>query len=64
MLDDKHVVFGYVCEGFEIVEAINQVGTPSGRPLADVCIVDCGKLDGFDFELDPVEDKPGDDDDD
>lgn len=56
LLDEKHVVFGYVCDGFEVVDAINCVGTPSGRPSADVRIVDCGQLDGFDFEMEAIED--------
>jgi peptidylprolyl isomerase len=51
MLDEKHVVFGYVCDGYDVVDAINNVGSPSGRPKVDVIIADCGVLEGFDFEL-------------
>ncbi len=51
MMDEKHVVFGYVCEGFDVVDAINSVGTPSGAPKVDVIIADCGIMEGFDFAL-------------
>ncbi|OGV76471.1 MAG: hypothetical protein A3K19_32205 [Lentisphaerae bacterium RIFOXYB12_FULL_65_16] len=32
-LDDKHSVFGYVTEGFEVVQEIEQLGSESGEPL-------------------------------
>lgn len=41
-LDGKHVVFGNVTKGIEVVDAIERVGTPSGRTVADVTIVDSG----------------------
>ncbi|KAL6300430.1 cyclophilin-like domain-containing protein [Sparassis latifolia] len=44
-LDGKHVVFGEIVEGMEIVKAIEDV--PKGkadRPLEDVTVVDCGEL--------------------
>ena len=43
-LDGKHVVFGAVVAGEEIVMAINAVGTPSGRPTARIDIVDAGEV--------------------
>uniref|UniRef100_A0A915EQU1 Peptidyl-prolyl cis-trans isomerase n=1 Tax=Ditylenchus dipsaci TaxID=166011 RepID=A0A915EQU1_9BILA len=44
-LDGKHVVFGKVIEGYEVVEAIEQTPTnPGDRPAQDVVIADCGEL--------------------
>ena len=43
-LDGKHVVFGQVAEGIEVVRKIEQVGTPSGHPSKAVVIADCGEL--------------------
>ena len=43
-LDCKHVVFGQVEEGMNVVEAIEKVGTPSGEPSKEVVIVDCGEV--------------------
>jgi hypothetical protein len=43
-LDGKHVVFGKVIEGFEVVRAIEGVGSRSGPTSAEVLIVDCGQL--------------------
>ena len=41
-LDGKHVVFGEVLEGMEIVKAVEAVGSSSGRPSKTVTIVDSG----------------------
>lgn len=43
-LDGKHVVFGKVLEGFDVVKRIEEVGSPSGRPKAKVVIVNSGQL--------------------
>ena len=43
-LDGKHVVFGKVVDGKDVVKTIESVGTSSGRPKAVVKIADCGAL--------------------
>ena len=43
-LDCKHVVFGQVEDGFEVVKAIEKVGSGSGSTSERVVIVDCGEL--------------------
>jgi len=43
-LDGKHVVFGTVVEGLDIVKAIEKVGTDSGKTLKVVKIEDSGQL--------------------
>ena len=43
-LDGKHVVFGRVAEGMEVVRAIEAVGSQSGKTTKDVVIADCGQL--------------------
>jgi cyclophilin family peptidyl-prolyl cis-trans isomerase len=43
-LDGKHVVFGTVVAGEEVVMAINAAGTPAGRPKARIDIVDAGEV--------------------
>ena len=45
-LDEKHVVFGFVAEGMEVVRAIERVGTTTGKPRVDVTIADCGMFYG------------------
>ena len=42
-LNGKHTVFGEIIEGLEVLEAIEQVGTGNGKPLAEVVIADCGQ---------------------
>ena len=41
-LDGKHVVFGKVTEGLEVVAAIEAVGSQSGATSSEVLIADCG----------------------
>ena len=43
-LDGKHVVFGRVAEGMEVVRAIEAVGSQSGKTTKDVVIADCGQI--------------------
>ncbi|KAJ3129842.1 Peptidyl-prolyl cis-trans isomerase B [Nowakowskiella sp. JEL0407] len=44
-LDGRHVVFGKVIEGMEVVEKIEKTPTNAGdRPTVDVVIADCGEL--------------------
>jgi len=43
-LDGKHVVFGKVIEGRDIVTKIEGVGSQSGKTSQDVIITDSGEL--------------------
>ena len=43
-LDGKHVVFGRVVEGLEVVKKIEEMGSRSGRPRTKVVIVNSGQL--------------------
>lgn len=43
-LDGKHVVFGKVVEGMDVVEKIEGLGSESGRTKAKIVIADCGEL--------------------
>merc|ERR1712054_166453 len=43
-LDGKHVVFGSVTEGMDIVKKIEAVGSQSGKTAKPVVIADCGQL--------------------
>ena len=44
--DGKHVVFGHVAAGMDVVRAVEAVGSESGEPERPVTIVDCGELHG------------------
>lgn len=43
-LDGKHVVYGQVVNGMDIVRQMEGMGTQSGKPSAAVTIRDCGVL--------------------
>lgn len=43
-LDGKHVVFGQVVKGYDVVRKIEAVGSASGKTSAKVTISDCGKV--------------------
>ncbi|CAL1145098.1 unnamed protein product [Cladocopium goreaui] len=43
-LDGKHVVFGAVTDGMDVVKKIEAVGSQSGKTSKPVVIADCGQL--------------------
>ena len=43
-LDGKHVVFGHVVEGIDLVHQIEAAGSASGKPSAVVTIAASGEL--------------------
>ena len=43
-LNQRHVVFGAVESGQDVVDAIEKVGSDSGKPSQEVKIVDCGEV--------------------
>ncbi|XP_022116687.1 peptidyl-prolyl cis-trans isomerase [Pieris rapae] len=44
-LDRKHVVFGSVIEGMDVVRKMEGLGSKNGRPSKKVVIAECGELD-------------------
>ena len=43
-LDGKHVVFGKVTKGLDVVRAIERVGSKEGKTARTVLINDCGQI--------------------
>ena len=43
-LDGRHVVFGKVVEGMEVLKAVEAYGSESGRTSAQIVVKDCGEL--------------------
>eukprot|EP01006_Ploeotia_vitrea_P022169 TRINITY_DN5457_c0_g1_i2.p1 TRINITY_DN5457_c0_g1~~TRINITY_DN5457_c0_g1_i2.p1 ORF type:complete len:164 (+),score=34.83 TRINITY_DN5457_c0_g1_i2:37-528(+) len=43
-LDGKHVVFGSVVEGMDVVKKIESFGSQSGKTSKKIVIADCGQL--------------------
>lgn len=43
-LDGKHVVFGHVLSGLDVVRKIEKCGTKTGTPTQKVVITACGEL--------------------
>jgi cyclophilin family peptidyl-prolyl cis-trans isomerase len=43
-LDGKHVVFGSVVDGMDVVKAVESVGSGSGATRSPVMIAACGQL--------------------
>ncbi|XP_066542548.1 E3 SUMO-protein ligase RanBP2 isoform X1 [Hoplias malabaricus] len=43
-LDFKHVAFGFVKEGMDVVKQMGELGSKSGKPQKTLTIVECGQL--------------------
>uniref|UniRef100_A0A9J7YWA6 Peptidyl-prolyl cis-trans isomerase n=1 Tax=Cyprinus carpio carpio TaxID=630221 RepID=A0A9J7YWA6_CYPCA len=43
-LDGKHVVFGQVVEGMDVIRKVEGYGSSSGKTSAKLVITDCGQL--------------------
>jgi peptidyl-prolyl isomerase F (cyclophilin D) len=43
-LDGRHVVFGKVVEGMDVVKKMESLGSQSGKTRAKIVVADCGEL--------------------
>lgn len=43
-LDNRHVVFGSVVEGMDVLKKIEALGSQSGKTSKKIVIADCGQL--------------------
>uniref|UniRef100_A0A672L3P1 Peptidyl-prolyl cis-trans isomerase n=1 Tax=Sinocyclocheilus grahami TaxID=75366 RepID=A0A672L3P1_SINGR len=43
-LDFKHVVFGFVKDGMDVVRRIGELGAKDGKPTKTITISDCGQI--------------------
>ena len=43
-LDGKHVVFGRVIEGMDVVKQMESKGSQGGKTSTKIAIADCGQL--------------------
>uniref|UniRef100_A0A673XRU4 E3 SUMO-protein ligase RanBP2 n=1 Tax=Salmo trutta TaxID=8032 RepID=A0A673XRU4_SALTR len=43
-LDFKHVAFGFVREGMDVVRSMGELGTKTGKPSKKIVITECGQL--------------------
>lgn len=43
-LNGKHVVFGKVTSGYDVVQKMSSLGTEFGKPTAEVVITGCGAV--------------------
>merc|ERR1719281_1059052 len=50
-LDGKHVVFGRIISGMDLLSKLESAGTPGGKPLFEVVISDCGEIESAAMEL-------------
>ncbi|XP_056611064.1 E3 SUMO-protein ligase RanBP2 isoform X2 [Triplophysa dalaica] len=43
-LDFKHVAFGFVKDGMDVVKNMGELGTKDGKPMKKITIIQCGQL--------------------
>jgi cyclophilin family peptidyl-prolyl cis-trans isomerase len=60
-LNGKHVVFGEIVSGFDILDLLEEIGSPlasEGVPTTSAVIADCGILDEVDISLEVTAAEP------